>query len=150
ARCGAHLVHLGWTGRGRHLRAERHLLLPAVPSWTAGVAAADPPARAVTYRHLVVALAVATASATGAAPARPRAGATIAPTIVPLEGRAVAYGTGARLGPRAGRVEEFRIPSRRAGASRRVWVYTPPGYRPSGPDAGLVLAFDGSAYLDSM
>ena len=31
---------------------------------------------------------------------------------------------------------------------RRVWVYTPPNYTTSGEPYGLLLVFDGVAYID--
>ena len=37
--------------------------------------------------------------------------------------------------------------SARLGNERRVWVYTPPGYRAAGAPYGLVLLFDGWAYI---
>ena len=33
---------------------------------------------------------------------------------------------------------------------RRVWVYTPPGYRSTGAPADLVVVFDGRMYIDRM
>jgi len=48
---------------------------------------------------------------------------------------------------RTSRVAEFRIRSKVYGTDRRIWVYTPPGYRTSGPQSyGLLIAFDGDEY----
>lgn len=33
---------------------------------------------------------------------------------------------------------------------RRVWVYTPPGYRPAGPPSDLIILFDGRMYINLM
>lgn len=46
-----------------------------------------------------------------------------------------------------GSVSEHRIDSRIYGHPRRVWVYTPPGYRKNGPTSyPLIVAFDGDDY----
>jgi enterochelin esterase family protein len=48
-------------------------------------------------------------------------------------------------------VAEYRIASRAFGRERRIWVYTPPGYAPGADTAyGLVVAFDGGEYLDTI
>ena len=45
------------------------------------------------------------------------------------------------------RVTEFRIRSSIYGRDRRIWVYTPPGYRTTTPQSyGLLIAFDGDEY----
>jgi enterochelin esterase-like enzyme len=51
---------------------------------------------------------------------------------------------------RRGAVEEFSLPSKVLGQSRRVWVYTPPGYTAGGPDNDLLLVFDGEDYLSDI
>jgi len=54
-------------------------------------------------------------------------------------------------GLRTGSVQEYQIRSRHQGRSRRVWVYTPPGYT-AGRDTslGMILAFDGGEYLSAI
>src|ERR1051326_117862 len=47
-----------------------------------------------------------------------------------------------------GRVEMHRLRSALLGSERRVWVYTPPGYTTSGEPYGLLVLFDGLAYID--
>lgn len=46
-----------------------------------------------------------------------------------------------------GRVEMFRLQSQILGNERRVWIYTPSGYEKSGEPYGLLLVFDGLAYI---
>lgn len=46
-----------------------------------------------------------------------------------------------------GTVERHAIHSDRLGNDRLVWVYTPPGYTADGEPYGLVVVFDGWAYL---
>jgi len=51
------------------------------------------------------------------------------------------------IAAQTGRVAEFRIKSTVLGNNRRIWVYTPPGYRATGAESyGLVIAFDGEDY----
>lgn len=51
------------------------------------------------------------------------------------------------IAAQTGRVAEFRINSKVLGMDRRIWVYTPPGYRATGADSyGLIIAFDGEDY----
>jgi enterochelin esterase-like enzyme len=52
---------------------------------------------------------------------------------------------------RAGRVETYDIASRLSRRERRLWVYTPPGYAPSG-GAGyeFLIVFDGGSYLNEI
>ena len=51
----------------------------------------------------------------------------------------------------AGEVKEFRISDTLYRRSRRVWVYTPPGYPATcGAGCSLLLAFDGGVYLDAI
>lgn len=52
---------------------------------------------------------------------------------------------------RAGRVEEYAIPSRQYRRDRRLWMYTPPGYSPAAA-AGydLLVVFDGEEYLNDI
>ena len=61
----------------------------------------------------------------------------------------IEYGDSARarrfLG--LGKVTEYRVSSAAMKASRRIWVYTPPGYDREGPDCDLLVAFDGGEYL---
>jgi enterochelin esterase family protein len=47
-----------------------------------------------------------------------------------------------------GQVELHRVRSEMLNNERRVWVYTPPGYTTSGEPCGLLLLFDGLAYID--
>jgi enterochelin esterase-like enzyme len=47
----------------------------------------------------------------------------------------------------AGNVEMYRLESRILGNDRRVWVYTPPDYKPTNKPYGLLLLFDGWDYL---
>ena len=64
----------------------------------------------------------------------------------------IEYGDSARarrfLG--LGKVVEYRVNSAAMKASRRIWVYTPPGYDAKGPDCDLLLAFDGGEYLSEI
>lgn len=46
----------------------------------------------------------------------------------------------------AGKVEEKRLKSAILGNERKVWVYTPPGYKTDGEPYGLLVLFDGFAY----
>ena len=49
-----------------------------------------------------------------------------------------------------GAVKPYSVPSKVLGATRTVWVYTPPGYAADGPDNDLLLAFDGAGYQDDI
>jgi enterochelin esterase family protein len=42
------------------------------------------------------------------------------------------------------------ISSRRIGATRQVWVYTSPGYQPTGSPSDLIIFFDGRMYIDRL
>ena len=53
-----------------------------------------------------------------------------------------------RPGVAKGQVEMHRLRSDLLNNERRVWVYTPPGYATSGERYGLLLLFDGLAYID--
>ncbi len=46
-----------------------------------------------------------------------------------------------------GKLEMFRLRSEILDNERRVWLYTPPGYEPSATPYGLLLVFDGLAYI---
>jgi len=46
-----------------------------------------------------------------------------------------------------GAVKEYGLASRAYHSTRRVWVYTPPGYDPAAADNDLLLVFDGGVYL---
>jgi enterochelin esterase-like enzyme len=46
----------------------------------------------------------------------------------------------------AGKIEEKKLKSAILGNERKVWVYTPPGYKTSGEPYGLMVLFDGFAY----
>lgn len=48
-----------------------------------------------------------------------------------------------------GKVEMFRLRSEILENERRVYVYTPPGYTPDGETYGLLVVFDGPAYINS-
>ena len=47
-----------------------------------------------------------------------------------------------------GRLESYRLRSNILDNERRVWVYTPPGYTSSGAPYGLLVLFDGMAYIN--
>jgi len=49
-----------------------------------------------------------------------------------------------------GKVVEYHLASAALGATRRIWVYTPPGYDAKTPDCDLLLAFDGGEYLSAI
>jgi len=51
-----------------------------------------------------------------------------------------------REGVGRGRVELLRYGGGANGGGRRVWVYTPPGYRPTGRPYRLLVLFDGRQY----
>jgi enterochelin esterase family protein len=53
-----------------------------------------------------------------------------------------------REGVPTGRVEMHRLRSTILDNERRVWVYTPPGYTNDGEPYGLLLVFDGLAYIE--
>jgi enterochelin esterase-like enzyme len=53
-----------------------------------------------------------------------------------------------RPGMPAGDLSIHRLSSRILGNERRVWLYSPPGYDPSGPPYPLLLLFDGKSYID--
>ncbi|TMC43786.1 MAG: DUF3327 domain-containing protein, partial [Chloroflexi bacterium] len=53
-----------------------------------------------------------------------------------------------RAGVPKGELKLHHIHSHMLRNSRRAWVYTPPGYEPSAEPYGLLLLFDGSAYLE--
>jgi enterochelin esterase family protein len=42
------------------------------------------------------------------------------------------------------------ISSKQIKATRQVWVYTPPGYRPTGAPSDLIIFFDGRMYIDRL
>lgn len=51
----------------------------------------------------------------------------------------------------AGTVSDARtISSKLIVRDRRIWVYTPPGYRPTGPPSDLIILFDGRMYIDRL
>ena len=47
-----------------------------------------------------------------------------------------------------GKVEMFRLSSDILKNERRVYLYTPPGYAPDAEEYGLLLVFDGPAYIE--
>ncbi len=53
-----------------------------------------------------------------------------------------------RDGVPTGKVEMHRLTSDILGNERRVWVYTPPGYTSDGAPYGLLIIFDGWAYVE--
>ena len=55
-----------------------------------------------------------------------------------------------RPGVKRGRVELIRYGGGAAEGGRRVWVYTPPGYEPSGRACGLLFLFDGWQYTHTI
>jgi enterochelin esterase family protein len=46
--------------------------------------------------------------------------------------------------------EAHIISSKRINATRHVWVYTPPGYRPDGAPSDLIMFFDGPMYINRL
>jgi enterochelin esterase family protein len=71
--------------------------------------------------------------------------------VVPLHGVRAEHAIDTRPGIKAGIVEEFFIHSRHYPRPRRIWVYTPPGYAPTGhAPYDLVVAFDGGEYLSDI
>jgi enterochelin esterase family protein len=55
--------------------------------------------------------------------------------------------TGLREALPRGRVVRHRVSSRILGNTRRVFIYTPPGYDSTAPPHPLLIVFDGAAYL---
>ncbi len=53
-----------------------------------------------------------------------------------------------RDGVPAGRIEAHRLKSGILDNERRVWIYTPPGYTTEGEPYGLLILFDGWAYVE--
>lgn len=53
-----------------------------------------------------------------------------------------------RTGVAKGQVEMHRLRSSILDNERRIWIYTPPGYTPTGEPYGLLLLFDGLAYIN--
>jgi enterochelin esterase family protein len=53
-------------------------------------------------------------------------------------------------GTPAGQVREFRFRSEILDNERRVWVYTPPGYTDARLPCGLLILFDGLAYVTTI
>lgn len=53
-----------------------------------------------------------------------------------------------RPGVPMGQIEMFHLRSTILDNERRVWVYTPPGYTREGEAYGLLVLFDGLAYID--
>ncbi len=53
-----------------------------------------------------------------------------------------------QAGTLTGRIERHRLASAFLQNERRVWVYTPPGYTPTGEPYDLLLLFDGMAYIN--
>jgi enterochelin esterase family protein len=53
-----------------------------------------------------------------------------------------------RTGVPKGQVEMHRLRSTILDNERRVWIYTPPGYIAAGEPCGLLLLFDGLAYIN--
>ena len=49
-----------------------------------------------------------------------------------------------------GAVKEYALASHEYGSTRRLWVYTPPGYAASGPECDLLFVFDGGVYLEDI
>src|SRR5262245_51500790 len=78
-------------------------------------------------------------------------GLVLAAAIVPLHGLPTTRAVDPRPSVGAGKVEGFRLATRRDSRRRAVWVYTPPGYEASTDTVRhLVIAFDGPEYLDSI
>ncbi len=69
-------------------------------------------------------------------------------SIVELPGAPPQRWASQRPDVRAGQVEQHRVHSALLDNERRVWVYTPPGYSTAGAPYGLMLLFDGFAYLN--
>jgi enterochelin esterase family protein len=55
-----------------------------------------------------------------------------------------------RAGAAKGRVELIRYEGGTSDKGRRVWVYTPPGYRPDGRPYRLLVLFDGWSYTHTI
>jgi len=70
-------------------------------------------------------------------------------SILSLPGAAGQSVAAKRPGIARGPIDEHRFESTTLGNSRRVWIYTPPGYRADGRYP-LLLAFDGGAALTLM
>ncbi len=47
-------------------------------------------------------------------------------------------------------VRTYSLASRSLGATRRIWVYTPPEYAAGGPENDLLLVFDGREFLEDI
>jgi enterochelin esterase family protein len=82
---------------------------------------------------------IATSSAESVAPPAPPRGVETERAVDP------------RTSVRAGRVEEYSVPSASLHRERRVWVYTPPGYTARADSSyDLLVAFDGNDYLSEI
>jgi enterochelin esterase-like enzyme len=72
------------------------------------------------------------------------------PAPPPLHGIQIERTVDPRPNVRAGRVEEYAIPSRQYRRDRRLWMYTPPGYSPAAAGYDLLVVFDGGEYLNDI
>ncbi len=71
-------------------------------------------------------------------------------SIVELPGAPPQPFVAERTGVKKGRVELIRYGGDTSEGGRRVWVYTPPGYRPAGRPYRLLLLFDGWQYTHTI
>jgi enterochelin esterase family protein len=71
-------------------------------------------------------------------------------SVVELPGAPAQPYAAERAGVPRGRVELIRYGEGSPAGARRVWVYTPPGYRSTGPPNRLLLLFDGWQYTHNI
>lgn len=71
-------------------------------------------------------------------------------SVVELPGAPAQPYVAERAGVARGRVELIRYGEGTPAGARRVWVYTPPGYRSTGPPNRLLLLFDGWQYTHNI
>lgn len=71
-------------------------------------------------------------------------------SIVELPGAPPQPYVAERTGVKKGRVELIRYGGDTSEGGRRVWVYTPPGYRPAGRPYRLLVLFDGWQYTHTI
>lgn len=71
-------------------------------------------------------------------------------SVVELPGAPAQPFVAERAGVAKGRVELLRYGGGTSDRGRRVWVYTPPGYRPDGRPYRLLVLFDGWSYTHTI
>ena len=69
-------------------------------------------------------------------------------SVVELPGAPPQYWVEAKPDVPKGKVQAHKIKSSILGNERTVWIYTPSGYDPVGTQYGLLLLFDGGAYIN--